>query len=329
MLPSPTPPRTEAGSLEAAAKGELREVSPALARAVFGGGPPWVRDFADLRFEWRRWFAEILGTFFLVAAGAGSAIVEASHPGAILPPAQAVVPALMVIGLILAIGAVSGAHLNPVVSIAFALRGEFPWRRVPLYLLAQVAGAVLACVVLRGLLGDAGALGATLPGHGVSDAQAMGMEAILTFGLLSVILGTASGAQNVGALSAIAVGGFVALAGIGFGPISGASMNPVRSLGPDIVRGSFGHLWVYLAGPSIGMLAAVGTAVVLRGRGGDPSAARAAQGSLGTLVLERIVHDQAPRQGDGGGAAGGGSPGGATGPTAPNPDAPVGGSAGA
>jgi aquaporin Z len=271
-------------------------------------GPPWVRDFADLRYEWRRWFAETFGTFFLVAAGAGSAVVAASHPGSIGPSARAAVPALMVVALILATGAVSGAHLNPAVTVAFALRGEFPWKRVPLYLVAQLAGAVLACAVVRALLGGAGALGATLPGHGVSGAQAAGMEAILTFGLLSVVLGTASGAQNVGALSAIAVGGYVALAGIGFGAISGAAMNPARSLGPDVVRGDYAHLWPYLAGPAIGVLAAVAAALALRGRGHDPTAVRAAQGALGAVVLERVAGEPPPGPGAGGqgGDAGGG-----------------------
>jgi aquaporin Z len=268
------------------------EVSAAPARALVGYGPPWVRNFADLSFEWRRWFAEALGTFFLVLAGAGSAVVELSYPGRISGPAHYVVPGLMVMALILATGAISGAHLNPVVTLAFLLRQEFPAKRVPIYLLAQLAGAWLACVVVRALLGSAGDLGATLPGRGVSDLGAMGMEAILTFGLVSVILGTASGAQNVGPLSAIAVGGYVALAGIGFGPVSAASMNPVRSIGPDLVLGQYGNLWPYLAGPAIGTLAAVGAAIVLRGWGKDANAARAAQGTLGTLVLERVVPEK-------------------------------------
>jgi aquaporin Z len=123
----------------------------------------------------------------------------------------------------------------------------------------------------------------------------MGIEAILTLGLVGTILGTAAGAQNVGPLSALAVGGYIALAGLWSSPISGASMNPVRSFAPDAVLGHFPHYWVYLAGPSIGALAAVGAAYVLRGRGGDSAAARAAQGTLGTIVLS-TTHRDAPAE---------------------------------
>ncbi len=278
---------------------------------LLGYGPLWMRNFGDLSLEWRRWFAEALGTFFLLLAGAGSAVVVASYPGVISAPAHYVVPAIMVMALILATGALSGAHFNPVVTIAFLLRGEFPLRRVPIYLVAQLVGGYLACLVVRALLGSAGNLGATLPGRGVSDVAAMGMEALLTFGLITVVLGTASGAQNVGTLSAVAVGGYIAIAGIGFGPVSGASMNPVRSLSPDLVRGDYAHLWPYFAGPVIGMLAAVGAAIVLRGRGRDPLASLAAQGNLGSF-LQRIgtapPSTGAGGDGDGGATAGAAAP---------------------
>ena len=265
----------------------VREISPALARAAFGRESPWVRDFSNLSYEWRRLIAEVVGTFLLVVAGAGAPVVASWSHGAIGRNASVVAPALMVMAIILAIGAVSGAHLNPVVSVAFALREEFPWGRVPLYVVSQGAGAVLACAFLRAMFGTIGALGATVPGAHVSDAQAMGMEALLTFGLVTTILGTASGAQNVGPLSALAVAGYIALAGLWSSPVTGASMNPARSLGPDVVLGNFAHYWVYVAGPVLGMLAAVGLAYVLRGRGRDPTAVRAAQGTLGMLVVER------------------------------------------
>lgn len=281
------PERAEAASAGGTGAVTMHEISPALARAAFGRETPWARDFANLSYEWRRLTAELVGTFFLVLVAAGGAVVAAAEPGTIGRDAQVVAPALMVMAIILAIGAVSGAHLNPVVSIAFAMRQEFPWRRVPLYLLAQVAGALLACLLLWALFGRIGGLGTTMPGPHVSNAMAMGMEAVLTFGLVSVILGTASGAQNVGALSALAVGGYIALAGLWSSPVSGASMNPVRSLGPAIVSGDYAHLWVYLAGPALGMLVAVGFAYVLRGRGADPTAIRAAQGTLGTIVVEQ------------------------------------------
>lgn len=272
----------------------VHEVSPQLARAVFGYGPPWIRDFANLSYEWRRLVAEVAGTFFLVLVAAGGGVAGALSGGAVGRTEQVVAPALMVMALILATGAVSGAHLNPVVTVAFALRREFPWRRIPGYILAQVVGGILACLFLWAMFGRAGNLGATVPGPHVDDVRAMLVEAVLTFGLLTTILGTASGAQNVGPLSAIAVAGYIALAGLWSSPLSAASMNPVRSLAPDVLLLSFDHYWVYLAGPVIGMLAAVGLAYVLRGRGADLAAARAAQGSLGTVILERALEHREP-----------------------------------
>ena len=270
----------------------VHEVSPALARALFGAAPPWVRDFGDLSFEWRRIVAEVVGTFLLVLVGAGGGVINALYHGSLGRPALVVAPALMVLAIILSIGAVSGAHLNPIVSLAFALRNEFPWRRIPGYVVAQVIGAVLACLFLWAMFGKIGMLGATLPGPHVTDLRAMFVEAVLTFGLLTTILGTASGAQNVGPLSAVGVSGYVALAGLWSSPLTGASMNPVRSFGPALVDGHFAHFWIYLAGPTIGMVVAVAVAIVLRGRGGDRTAARAAQGSIGTLVIETKSKDE-------------------------------------
>jgi aquaporin Z len=257
--------------------------------------PRWIREFENSSSEWRRILCEVLGTFLLVMVACGGGVVEAVSKGAIGRPAGVVAPALMVMAIILSIGTISGAHLNPVVSVAFALRHEFPWRRVPAYVVAQVGGALLACLVLWALFGKVGALGATVPGPGISGVQAMGIEAILTLGLVSTILGTASGAQNVGPLSALAVAGYIALAGLWSSPISGASMNPVRSFAPDAVLGHFPQFWAYVAGPSIGALAAVGIAYVLRGRGGDSAAARAAQGTLGTIVFT-TTHAPAPSE---------------------------------
>jgi aquaporin Z len=216
----------------------------------------------------------------LVLVAAGGGVVAARIPGGLSRPELVVAPALMVMAIILFMGAVSGAHLNPVVSIAFALRKDFPWRRVPGYLISQILGSVLACLVLWAMFGKVGHLGATLPGPGFGDVRAMIMEALLTLGLVSTILGTASGAQNVGSLSALAVAGYIALAGLWGSPVSGASMNPVRSFGPALVSGQFQHFWVYLVGPFIGMLVAVGAAFVLRGPGADAAAIRAAQGTL-------------------------------------------------
>jgi aquaporin Z len=211
-------------------------------------------------------------------------MVNARFGGSAVPePARVVAPALMVAAIILFMGAVSGAHLNPVVSVAFALRGDFPWGRVGLYIVAQFAGAVLATLLLWGLLGKQGSAGLTLPGPGISTATAMAWEILLTTGLVSVVLGTASGAQQIGAMAAIGVGSYIALAGLFGAPVSGASMNPARSLGPALVLGDWTSWWAYLLGPAIGALIAVGIANILRGRGGGASGTRAAQGTLGVL----------------------------------------------
>jgi aquaporin Z len=180
--------------------------------------------------------------------------------------------------IIFFMGAVSGAHLNPAVTLAFSLRRDFPWRRVPGYILAQLAGATFACLFLWAVYGKVGALGATEPGVGISDWKTMVTELVLTVGLVSTILGTASRAQNVGALSAVAVGGYIILAGLWSSPISAASMNPARSFGPDLALGDFSHYWVYVVGPLTGALIAVGFAWILRGRGGDVGGLAAARG---------------------------------------------------
>jgi aquaporin Z len=240
-------------------------------------------DFWDTSYEWRRLFSELLGTFLLVTVAVGGGMVNARFAGSVPGPARVVAPALMVMAIILFMGAVSGAHLNPAVSIAFAMRGNFPWRRVPSYILVQFAGAILATLVLRGLLGGQGNAGLTLPGSGVSTTTAMLWEVLLTTGLVSTVLGTASGAQQLGPVAAFGVGSYIALAGLFGAPVSGASMNPARSLGPALVVGTWTSWWAYLAGPLIGALIAVGIAYILRGPGGGLRGTQAAQGTLGTL----------------------------------------------
>ncbi len=241
-------------------------------------------DFWDSSYEWRRLFSELLGTFLLVTVGVGGAVVNARLGGDVVPgPVRAVAPGLMVMAIILFMGAVSGAHLNPAVSVAFALRGNFPWRRVGPYVVAQFAGAVLATLLLIGLLGKHGSAGLTLPGPGISTGTALAWEALLTTGLVSVILGTASGAQQLGPMAALGVSSYIILAGLFGGPVSGASMNPVRSLGPALVLGDWASWWAYLLGPLIGAVIAVGFAYVLRGPGGGAAGSRAAQGTLGAL----------------------------------------------
>ena len=241
---------------------------------------PALDEFDDPGLEWRRLFAELLGTFLLVLAGAGGALLHIQTDGQVSLAAAVVAPALTVTAVILFMGAVSGAHLNPVVSLAFALRRDFPWRRVPGYVLVQVVGAVLACLFLKAVFGEVGNVGATEPGPGFEPWQAFLVETVLTLGLVSTILGTSSGAQNVGALGALGVGGYVALAGLWSAPVSGASMNPARSFGPDFAIGDFANFQVYLAGPLLGALLAVGAAWILRGPGGGPVGRAAASGTL-------------------------------------------------
>jgi aquaporin Z len=235
-------------------------------------------DFWDNRYEGRRLFSELLGTFMLVLVAAGGGILHAK--GQISLAAAVVAPGLMVLAIILFMGAVSGAHLNPGVSLAFAVRGDFPWKRVPGYIIVQLVGATLACLFLLAVFGNVEHLGATLPGPGYHDWQAFLMEIALTAALLSVILGTASAAQNVGAIGALGVGGYIALAGLWSAPVSGTSMNPARSFGPALVSGDWRAYWVYVAGPLLGAAIAVGCATILRGRGGDPIAHAAGSGVL-------------------------------------------------
>jgi aquaporin Z len=240
-------------------------------------------DFWDDSYESRRLFSELLGTFLLVLVAVGGGMVNARFGGDAVPyTARVVAPALMVAAIILFMGTVSGAHLNPAVSVAFALRGDFPWKRVPAYVVTQFAGAALATLLLWALIGKQGSAGLTLPGTGISATTAMLWEAVLTTGLVSVILGTASGAQQIGPLAALGVGSYIALAGLWGAPVSGASMNPARSLGPALVLGDWTAWWAYLAGPVIGGAIAVGFAYILRGHGGGRSGIAAAQGTLGS-----------------------------------------------
>ncbi len=241
----------------------------------FGSREEW----DDPKREWRRLFSELLGTFFLVLVAAGGGILVGKTQ--ISLSAAVVAPGLMVMAIILFMGAISGAHLNPGVSLAFALRGDFPWKRVPGYILIQLVGATLACLFLLAVFGNVEHLGATLPGAGYENWQALLMEIALTAGLVSVILGTASAAQNIGAIAALGVGGYIALAGLWAAPVSGVSMNPARSFGPALVSGDFSSYWVYVVGPLAGAAIAVGFAYILRGRGGDPIARAAGSGVLG------------------------------------------------
>ena len=243
-----------------------------------------IMDFDDPKQEWRRLLSEAVGTFFLVLVAAGAPMVGAKYPNTVTLTAAVVAPALMVMAIIMFMGKVGGAHLNPGVSIAFALRGDFPWHRVPGYIVVQFAAAIAAAATLQWLVGVSSSIGGSYPGSSTSELTAFATEAILTFGLVSVILGTSSGAQNIGVVAAIGVGGYIALAGLWAAPLSGASMNAARTFGPNLVGADLHAIWVYLTGPLLGAIVAVGLAYLLRGSGGGRSGSRAAQGQLDPVI---------------------------------------------
>jgi aquaporin Z len=273
------------GSWQYFSRGREPSVNPKSSgeRAERSESPEVARERAALEFwnprrEWRRLFSEAWGTFLLVLAAAGAGVVGAVT-GKVGSAAAAVAPGVMVMAVIYFMGTVSGAHLNPAVTIAFALRRNFPWIRVPGYLVAQFGGGILAVLFLFAMFGAAGNLGATVPGSHISNLQALATEIVLSAGLVNTILGTASGARNIGTNGAIAIGGYIALAGLWAGPVSGASMNPARSLAPDIVRGAFATTWIYVVGPLVGATIGVAFEWILKG---PPTAegTRAAQGAL-------------------------------------------------
>jgi len=241
-----------------------------------------MRDFQNPDQEWRRLFSELYGTFLLVIVAAGGGMMSQAFPNTISRTAAVVAPGLMVLGIIMFMGKVSGAHLNPAVTVAFSLRGDFPWRRVPGYIIVQLIGATLAALFLHAVIDVSAKFGSNYVASGYSGGQGYLMEALLTMGLVSVILGTASGAQNIGIFGAIGVGSYIALAGLWGSPISGASMNPARTFGPDLIGGTFTDYWVYIAGPLTGAAIAVGFAYVLRGSGGGAAGSSSAKGALST-----------------------------------------------
>ncbi len=199
----------------------------------------------------RRAAAEGLGVFALVFAGCGAIVTEAEHPGSLGVVGIALVFGLIVMAMVYATGHLSGAHLNPAVTVAFVLSRHFPRAEALAYLVAQLAGALLAAALLAAIWpSDPAALGTTAPTIGAGSALVY--EAVLTAFLMFVIMAVATDTRAIGAGAAIAVGGTVGLDALFGGPITGASMNPARSLGPALVSGQLGDLWIYLAGPILG-----------------------------------------------------------------------------
>lgn len=221
--------------------------------------------------QWRKALAEAIGTFCLVFAGAGAIVVDGATGGAVTHAGVAITFGLVVMAMIYALGDISGAHINPAVSVAFAAAGRLPWTRAARYIAAQCAGAVLAALLLRLMFPQDESLGSTVP-FGPAW-RSFALEVVLTFILMLVILAVSSGSKEKGLMAGIAVGGVVGLEAMFAGPISGASMNPARSLGPAIVSARVGDLWIYLAAPALGALLAVPAWRALDGRGEGSEAA--------------------------------------------------------
>jgi len=202
-----------------------------------------------------RLFAEAFGTFALVLAGTGAITINDVSGGAITHVGIALTFGLVVMAMIYAVGDVSGAHLNPAVTLGFWASRRFPGRSVLPYVLSQLAGAFAASLLLRLLFPDHGTLGATLPRG--STGQSLVLEAVLTMLLMYVILNVSTGSRETGIMAGAAIGAVVALEAMFAGPISGASMNPARSIAPAVVSGHVQDLWVYLVGPVAGAVVAV------------------------------------------------------------------------
>ena len=200
----------------------------------------------------RRGLAEFLGTFTLVFAGTGAIVVNQVQSGVVTHPGIAAVFGLVVMAMIYTLGDVSGAHLNPAVTLAFTAAGRFPGRQVPVYLGAQCLGAIAASALLAYLFPEAKTLGATLPAG--SAVQSFTFEVILTLILMLVILQVSTGAREKGITAGLAIGATVGLEALFAGPICGASMNPARSLGPALVSGRLAEVWIYLIAPTLGAL---------------------------------------------------------------------------
>jgi aquaporin NIP len=205
----------------------------------------------------RKSIAEIIGTFALVFCGTGAIIIDNVTKGGVTHVGVAITFGLIVMAMIYGLGEISGAHLNPAVSIAFTLAGRLSLKSLGVYLVSEIVGAFLASVTLRLLFPTDEFLGTTLPAG--SAWQSFGLELILTFFLMLVIMGVATGSKEQGLFAGIAIGSVILLEAMFAGPICGASMNPARSLAPAIVTGHLENLWIYLVAPVAGAAIAIPT----------------------------------------------------------------------
>lgn len=199
--------------------------------------------------------AELIGTYALVFCGTGAIIINQESNGAVTHVGIAITFGFIVMSMIYALGNISGAHLNPAVSIAFVLAGRFSIKELLPFIVSQTVGALLASLMLRYLFPANELLGATLPAGSVS--QSFILEFLLTFFLMLVIINVATGSKEQGMFAGLAIGSVVLLEAMFAGPICGASMNPARSLAPAIVSGHLEHLWIYLVATTMGAIVAI------------------------------------------------------------------------
>lgn len=203
----------------------------------------------------KKYIAEGIGTYALVFCGTGAIIINQESKGVVTHVGVAITFGLIVMSLIYALGDISGAHLNPAVSIAFTVAKRFALKQLPAYIISQLSGALLASITLRFLFPHNDFLGATLPAG--SAWQSFVLEFILTFFLMLVIMHVATGSKEKGIIAGMAIGAVVLLEAMFAGPVSGASMNPARSIAPALISGHLEYLWVYLLAPVAGAIAAI------------------------------------------------------------------------
>ena len=210
----------------------------------------------------KKYLAEFIGTFALIFCGTGAIVIDNITGGAVGHLGISLTFGLIVTGMIYSVGDISGAHLNPAVTIGFAVSGLFPVKNILPYILVQCLGGICASLALKGLFPSDILLGATMPKN--AEMQSFWLEMILTFILMVVIIRVATGSKETGVLAGLAIGGIVALEAAFGGPICGASMNPARSFAPALVSGHLEHIWIYLTAPFVGAGLAVGVHRLLK-----------------------------------------------------------------
>jgi aquaporin Z len=202
-----------------------------------------------------KWIGEFLGTFALVFAGTGAIVVNDTFEGVITHVGVAITFGLIVMAMIYAVGDISGAHLNPAVTLGFWLANRLPGKEIPGYMISQILGGVAASLVIKLTFPSHSHLGSTFPA--IHLVGAFIFEILLTFFLMFVIIHVATGAKEKGLMAGVAIGATVALCALFAGPVTGASMNPARSLAPALLSGTFSHLWIYITAPFVGSALAI------------------------------------------------------------------------